>query len=155
MVVGCTSYERAMSAKLSPCAHFILSGRFASPDTPPTWPKSVKRQQVSHAPGDHVVGAGGVAAYTEAADSLAIFIEAEAAAEDINSADTLADHWICFIERLERRLIEAGADMTFIRLVAYRQHQRAKVLARSARLSVTDDYDLLLDAVMGRAPSGQ
>jgi hypothetical protein len=91
-----------------------------------------------------VVGAGGVAAYTEAADSLAIFIEAEAAAEDINSADTLADHWICFIERLERRLIEAGADMTFIRLVAYRQHQRAKVLARSARLSVTDDYDLLL-----------
>jgi hypothetical protein len=48
------------------------------------------------------------------------------------------------IERLERRLIEAGADMTFIRLVAYRQHQRAKVLARSARLSVTDDYDLLL-----------
>ena len=54
-----------------------------------------------------------------------------------------------FIERLERRLVKADADMpsvtpTFIRLAAYRQHQRAKVLARSARLSVTDDYDLLL-----------
>ena len=53
------------------------------------------------------------------------------------------------IERLQRRLVEAGADMpsidpAFLRFVTDRKHQRAKVLARPARLSVTDDHHLLL-----------
>src|SRR5437588_10243598 len=53
------------------------------------------------------------------------------------------------IERLQRSLVEAGADMprvhpTLLRIVAYCKHQRAKVLARPARLSVTDDQRLLL-----------
>src|SRR5262249_14441736 len=37
-----------------------------------------------------VVGAGGVATYTEAADFLAILIEPKAATEDVNSADAIS-----------------------------------------------------------------
>src|SRR5580704_15459681 len=53
------------------------------------------------------------------------------------------------IERLERCLVEAGADMpridsVLLRFVSYCKHQGAKVLSRSARRSVTDDHDLLL-----------
>src|SRR5690348_1865930 len=53
------------------------------------------------------------------------------------------------IERLQRCLAEAGADMTGIHpalrgFVAYCKHWRSKVLARPARLSVTDDHHLLL-----------
>jgi hypothetical protein len=47
------------------------------------------------------------------------------------------------IERLQSRLVEAGANMPSIdpglpRLVTYREYQRAKVLAGLAQLSVTD-----------------
>ena len=50
---------------------------------------------------------------------------------------------------LQRCLVEAGAnvsgiDPAILRSVAYRKHQGAKVLSRSAGRSVTDDYDLLL-----------
>jgi hypothetical protein len=53
------------------------------------------------------------------------------------------------IERLERRVVEAGADMTGIDpalrgFVAYCKHQRPKVLARPARLRVIDNNHLLL-----------
>jgi hypothetical protein len=71
----------------------------------------VKRQQVSYAPRDHVVGAGGVAAYTETADFLAVFIKREPAAEDVNSADALADHWVFArpeISATQHQLLEAA-----------------------------------------------
>src|ERR1700730_4306612 len=53
------------------------------------------------------------------------------------------------IEGLQRRLVEAGADMpsidpALLRYVPDRKHQRAKVLARPTWLSVTDDHHLLL-----------
>src|SRR6516165_9158881 len=55
----------------------------------------------------------------------------------------------CSIERLQRRLVEASADMpgidpALLGIVTDCKHQRAKVLARPARLSVTDDHYLLL-----------
>jgi hypothetical protein len=37
-----------------------------------------------------------------------------------------------------------GVDPAFLRFVAYREHERAKVLARPARRSVADYYRLLL-----------
>ena len=54
-----------------------------------------------------------------------------------------------FINRLQRRLVESSADMpsigpAFLCFVAYRKHQRAKVLPRPARLLITDDHHLLL-----------
>src|SRR6516164_10471480 len=53
------------------------------------------------------------------------------------------------IERFQHRLGEAGADMphvdpALLRVVAYGKHQGAEVLARPARLSVTDNHRLLL-----------
>src|SRR6516225_231980 len=53
------------------------------------------------------------------------------------------------IERLQRRPVEAGADVPGIDpalrgVVAYCKHERPKVLARPARFSVTDDHYLLL-----------
>jgi hypothetical protein len=53
------------------------------------------------------------------------------------------------IERLQCRLVESGADVpsmdpAFLCFVAYRKHQRAKVLSRPAWFSVTDDHYLLL-----------
>src|ERR1700722_7306696 len=54
-----------------------------------------------------------------------------------------------FINRLQRCLVEAGANVpeiypSLIRFVADRKHQRAKVFARPARLSVAHDPSLLL-----------
>jgi hypothetical protein len=53
------------------------------------------------------------------------------------------------LERLQSRLVEAGAHMPSIdpgllRFVTYREYQRAEILAGPARLSVTDDHQLLL-----------
>src|SRR5262249_18346311 len=53
------------------------------------------------------------------------------------------------IERFQQRLVEAGADMphvdpALLRFVAYGKCQGAEILARSARLGVTDDHHLLL-----------
>src|SRR5262249_20862784 len=53
------------------------------------------------------------------------------------------------IKRLQRRLVEAGANMPGIDpalrgAVTYCKHQRPKVLTRPARLGVTDDHHLLL-----------
>src|SRR5262249_42655244 len=53
------------------------------------------------------------------------------------------------VERLQRRLVEAGANMPGIDpalrgVVTYCKHERPKVLARPARLGVTDDHSLLL-----------
>ncbi len=54
-----------------------------------------------------------------------------------------------FVERFQRRLVEAGADMpsvspALLRFVAYGEHQRAEILARPAWRSVTDYHHLLL-----------
>src|SRR6516162_7160733 len=53
------------------------------------------------------------------------------------------------MERSQRRLVEAGADVpsvgpALVRFVAYSEHQGTEILARPARLSVTDYHHLLL-----------
>ena len=53
------------------------------------------------------------------------------------------------IERLQHCLVETGADMPIVDpalrgLVAYCKYQRPEILARPARLGVTDDHHLLL-----------
>ena len=53
------------------------------------------------------------------------------------------------IDRFQRDLVEASADMpsvdqALLRFVAHCKHQEAEVLARPARLSVTDYHHLLL-----------
>src|SRR6516225_11339645 len=53
------------------------------------------------------------------------------------------------IDRFQRDLVEAGADMpsvdpALLRFVAHCKHQGAEVLSRPARLSVTDYHHLLL-----------
>ena len=53
----------------------------------------VEAQSVAHAPGDIVVGAGGIAAHADAAnDNVARGVEGESSAEHVNAANPLANH---------------------------------------------------------------
>src|SRR5712671_5715908 len=55
--------------------------------------QQIEPQNGANAPGDHVIGAGGIAAHSHTADlHTAGLIETEPAAEDVHPADTKADH---------------------------------------------------------------
>ena len=71
----------------------ILSGRFESPDTPPTWPSpsSDTKLRTRHAT---MWSVQAVATYAEATNSLTVLIKPEPTAEDVNTADALTDHWV-------------------------------------------------------------
>src|SRR5207244_12016277 len=58
----------------------------------------VETEVVARPPGDHVIGAGRVAAHAETADDLVagtdLDVEAQAAAEHVHAADAPADHGV-------------------------------------------------------------
>src|SRR5262245_27682818 len=55
----------------------------------------IETQKMPYAPGDIVVGAGGIAAHAKPShNDRSLGIQGESASEDIDSADTSADHGI-------------------------------------------------------------
>src|ERR1700732_561662 len=60
---------------------------------PPDGAQVVESKGVANTPGNHVVGAGRIAANADAADlDATTCIECQPTAEDVYSADTIADH---------------------------------------------------------------
>ncbi len=73
----------------------------------------IETEEISHAPGDVVVRAGGVATYAHSADDLmAARVEAQAAAKDVYATDFVSNRRVrsSAVARRGFRIGDAGID---------------------------------------------
>src|SRR5690242_19616178 len=87
-----TRAARAVRVRADVVDDVIRAGRIAANAFHST--ECVEPESVPNPPGHHMVGAGGVSADADPADSDSVFIKHKSTAKHIHAADAVADHRI-------------------------------------------------------------